>query len=263
MVIGHRGASALAPENTLAAFRRAIADGADGVELDVRLSGDGIPVVIHDANLLRTGLGSGVVAEMQAGELCRTDVGSWFNRRRPRLARDEYSRARLSSLDEVFKLFTTEGDAFKQARLYLEIKTESVKPQVAELTGAIVASVLAQRLEQRVVLIAFDLNAITEAKRISSAVRTGALFQPRLSQPGDLIRRQDLLVRTIDAGADEIALHRSLATRALVASAVDHGLNVVVWTVNQPKWIVRARNWGIHALITDNPAAMLPGTDVS
>ena len=64
LIIGHRGASAIAPENTLAAFKRAIQDGADGIEFDVRLSQDGVPVVIHDATLARTGLTDGVVAEL-------------------------------------------------------------------------------------------------------------------------------------------------------------------------------------------------------
>ncbi len=80
LIIGHRGASALAPENTLAAFRRAIADGADGIEFDVRLARDGVAVVIHDATLERTGLLKRRVANLTADELQAIDVGSWFRR---------------------------------------------------------------------------------------------------------------------------------------------------------------------------------------
>ncbi len=69
LILGHRGASALAPENTIAAFARAMHDGADGVEFDVRLSRDQVPVVIHDSTLKRTGLIDSVVSALTAAEL--------------------------------------------------------------------------------------------------------------------------------------------------------------------------------------------------
>ncbi len=104
LIIGHRGASAIAPENTLAAFTRAIQNGADGIEFDVRLSQDGVPVVIHDATLARTGLIDGVVAELSAEVLGRTDVGSWFGRR-PNADDVDFSGEKLPSLQQVFDLF--------------------------------------------------------------------------------------------------------------------------------------------------------------
>ena len=79
LIIAHRGASALAPENTLAAFRRAIADSAEGLEFDVQLSKDNVPVVIHDFDLKRLGRREGFVKDFTAEELQRIDVGSWFN----------------------------------------------------------------------------------------------------------------------------------------------------------------------------------------
>src|SRR2546428_12429927 len=78
LIIGHRGASALAPENTLSAFRKAFEAGAAGVELDVRLAGDGGPVVIYDATLRRTGLRDGLVTRIASGELGQTDGGGLF-----------------------------------------------------------------------------------------------------------------------------------------------------------------------------------------
>ena len=103
LIIGHRGASALAPENTLAAFARALDDGADGIELDVRLAKDGVPVVIHDATLRRTGLTSGEVAQMTSEQLANVNVGSWFNRAHPTLAREEYEQQRVPTLADVFQ----------------------------------------------------------------------------------------------------------------------------------------------------------------
>src|SRR5215208_2524413 len=78
LIIGHRGASAVAPENTMAAFREAIATGADGIEFDVRLTRDGVPVIIHDSTLRRTGGLQRRVSDLAASELEQVDVGSWF-----------------------------------------------------------------------------------------------------------------------------------------------------------------------------------------
>ena len=118
LIIGHRGASAVTPENTLAAFARAMADGADGIEFDVRLARDGVPVVIHDATLDRTGLTIGRIAELSSEELQRADVGSWFGRRLKSPSVD-FAGERLPSLSQVFDFFGSNAGL-----LYLEMKTE-------------------------------------------------------------------------------------------------------------------------------------------
>ncbi|HEX6626268.1 MAG TPA: glycerophosphodiester phosphodiesterase family protein, partial [Pyrinomonadaceae bacterium] len=104
LIIGHRGASALAPENTLVAFERALDDGADGVEFDVRLARDRVPVVIHDATLRRTLLRDETVAALTSSELRRWDAGTWFTLRFPERARDDYHLARVPTLDETLGL---------------------------------------------------------------------------------------------------------------------------------------------------------------
>src|SRR5258706_14363654 len=106
LIIGHRGASALAPENTLAAFKRALEDGAAGVELDVRLASDGVPVVIHDPTLRRTGLREDVVAKMTSRELREVEVGTWFNRIQPQISQTRYSGQFVPTLDQILDLFT-------------------------------------------------------------------------------------------------------------------------------------------------------------
>src|SRR5688572_21349320 len=89
LIIAHRGASAVAPENTLSAFKKAIDAGADGVEFDVRLSKDGVPVIIHDNNILRTTGVDQRVADLTAEQLSRLDAGSWFNAAHPAQAQAE------------------------------------------------------------------------------------------------------------------------------------------------------------------------------
>src|SRR5258708_35180782 len=105
LIIGHRGASTLAPENTLAAFKRALIDGAAGVELDVRLARDGVPVAIHDATLRRTGLREGVVAKLTSSGLAQMDAGRWFNSMHRRPARCDSCRQELSTPEQALDCF--------------------------------------------------------------------------------------------------------------------------------------------------------------
>ena len=117
LIIGHRGASAAAPENTLAAFARALDDGADGLEFDVRLARDGVPVCIHDATLKRTAMLDAQVAKLSSTDLGRIDAGTWFNRRYPTRARAEYSLERVPTLEQVLR-----ATGHRAQRLYVEMK---------------------------------------------------------------------------------------------------------------------------------------------
>lgn len=250
MIIGHRGASALAPENTLAAFSRALADGAAGVELDVRLARDGVPVVIHDATLRRTGFRKGVVADMTSVELSRTDVGSWFNRSHPSLARVEYLRQTVPPLAQVFALFKKGAGV-----IYVEMKTNKAEDTYAELASSVAQLVVEQRLGSRVVVVSFNLKAIARVKAINPSIATGALFEPTRN-PVKTIRKHPMITAALDCGADQILLHRLIATKRLVSLAAENDLRPVVWTVDEPKWMRRRTSFGIHAVITNNPALM-------
>jgi glycerophosphoryl diester phosphodiesterase len=253
LVIGHRGASALAPENTLVSFKRALEDGAAGVELDVRLASDGVPVVIHDATLRRTGLCEGVVAKMTSAELGQTDVGSWFNYTHAQFARAEYGRQGIATLNQVFDLFGKR--ASRSALIYIEMKTDKAEDTYVELAAAVVQLVNDRDLRRRVVVVSFNLKAVAEIKRIDSYMATGALFQP----PRDLvktIRKHPIITAALECGAEQILLHRSIAAPRLVDLAAQNKLLPVVWTVDDPKWIRRSTDLGIHALISNNPGLM-------
>jgi len=254
LIIGHSGASALAPENTLASFKRALEDGAAGVELDVRLCSDGVPVVIHDATLRRTGLCEGVVAKITSAELGQTDVGSWFNFNHPLPARAEYSRQVVPTLDQVFDLFR---DAEK---IYVEMKTDKAEDDYVELAAAVAQLIDDQDLSSRVVVVSFNLKGLAEIKRIDTSIATGALFEPRRN-PVKVFRRHPMITAAIECGAEQILLHRSIVTQRLVNLAGENNLLPVVWTVDDPKWIRRLTDLGIHAVITNNPALMATSSE--
>ncbi len=217
LIIGHRGASALAPENTIAAFEAAIVAGADGIEFDVRLASDGVPVVIHDETLYRTHRVRQRVADSSVDQL------NEFN---------------VPSLAEVFDLF-----ASNKLLLYLEMKGKEI--QLADECCRLVEH---YSLKDRVIFECFEHSALQTIKNIDSTLRTAALFQP----PASFIVK-----RALGIEANEIALHHRLTNKRTVEGARLADLNVVIWTVDDPAWIKRAQELGIHALITNDPAALI------
>ncbi|HEV7844314.1 MAG TPA: glycerophosphodiester phosphodiesterase family protein [Pyrinomonadaceae bacterium] len=246
LIIGHRGAASLAPENTIVSFKRAMTDGADGIEFDVRLAHDSVPVVIHDPTLLRTGLREGAIASLSSTELRKVNVGTWFNLRFPTLAREEYSSATIPTLAEVFELFRESS-----AMLYVEMKC--VPAESHAIASSVAKLIREYEMAHRAVVESFTLAAIAELKRIAPEIRTAALFEPKLMPPPYMRRMMRLAT---ECRSDELALHRLLATRRVTEEALRHGMKTVVWTVDSPAWLARARRYGIRAVITNNPAIM-------
>jgi glycerophosphoryl diester phosphodiesterase len=220
LIIGHRGASAVAPENSIAAFEAAIAAGADGIEFDVRLSRDGVPVIIHDDTLQRTHGLRRRVADLTAAELKSVAV---------------------PSLRDLFELMSQNN-----LILCLEIKESS-----ATLRSLSCRLVQEFGFEDRVIIECFDLAVIKEI----TGLKTAALFEPRI------YTEQRLIERALDVGASVLALHHRLAKPPLVEKAKSAGLRVVVWTVDDPEWLVRAQSMGIEAVITNDPAMMIEAAD--
>jgi glycerophosphoryl diester phosphodiesterase len=219
LIIGHRGASAFAPENTLTAFKAAVLAGADGIEFDVRLSGDGVPVVIHDDTLYRTHGLRRRVADLSAKEV--DDLG-------------------VPSLRELFELMSD-----NELVLCLEIKDSS-----AELAERCCRLVREFSFAERTIVECFDLSVLKYVD-----LTRAALFEPRI------YAEQKLIDRALAVGASVLALHRRLAKAPLVEKAKLAGLRVVVWTVDDPAWVSRARAMGIEALITNDPALMIEAAD--
>ena len=232
-------------------------DGADGVELDVRLAKDGVPVVIHDATMRRTGRCAGVIARMTSGELRQTDVGSWFNRVHPQFARDDYSRQFVPTLDQVFDFFKQRPT--RHEVIYVEIKTDKAEDTYVDLTGSVAQLIKDHQLHRRVVVVSFNLRAVARIKMIHSSIATGALFEPRRNSL-KIIRKHPMITAALECGAEQILLHRLIATRRLLELAAESGLRPVVWTVDDPKWLRRRASFGIHAVITNNPAVMIAAT---
>jgi len=215
----------------------------------VRLARDGVPVVIHDATLRRTGLRAGSVCRFTSEQLAEIDVGSWFNRANPKLARSEFSVERIPTLAQVFEFC-----ASRRAIIYVEIKSE--KDAAVELAYSVVELIKRLKFHRRVVVVSFDLNAVVVLRKLDPSIRSGALFGS--ARAGHQSWRTDtILAATADCGADEILLHRLLVRRRLVEKCIERNLQVGLWTVDEPKWLSRAQVLGIQALMTNNPRLLL------
>lgn len=247
-IIAHRGASALAPENTLAAFRRAIIDGAEGIEFDVRLAKDGVPVVFHDADLNRVGGKQKLVRDLTAAELQTIDVGSWFNRFKPEKADARFSDEIISTLEQVLEFLRD----FKGS-IYVELKCgETEIERIAETVCEIIS---ASPLLRQIIVKSFQLETIPIVRRLCGEVQTAALFEPKTAT---FFRRKEDFVETArHFNVDQLSVHFSLATKKLMNEADKLNMPVTIWTADNPLWVRRARDLGVSAIITNNPARLL------
>jgi len=242
LVIAHRGSSSEAPENTLPAFEAAVRCGADAVELDVRLTADGAPVVIHDATLDRTTDRTGPVAALNLAGLRTVDAGWRFT---PDLGRTHPYRggdARVPTLGEVLW-------AFPRLNILVEIKEPSAQEAVRRVLvqeDAAARCVVAS--EHREALLAFDQPPFARGASAAeiSALYWATLIRRRIPNPG--YRMLSVPLR-----------HRGLPvpTSGFVAAARANACAVHVWTVDSPDTARRLWRRGVSGIVTNVPATMV------
>ena len=244
-MFAHRGGAALAPENTLAAFDQGVASGADGLELDVRLSRDGVVVVHHDHTLERTTNLRGAVSNATAGELARADAGHHFMRGDARPFRG--LGLGVPSLASVLA-------RYRDHRVIVEMKQNS-----PELARAAVETVQRADAVDRVCLGSFGLRVVRAARALDAAVATSAAR-------GEV--RRALLRSWFGWPVSRVAYGAYLVpemsglTRLVSPRFVEHAhrmnLRVQAWTVNTERDARRLLDWGVDGLITDRPDVMVP-----
>ena len=242
-VIAHRGASGSAPENTIEAFELAARQGADAFELDVRLTGDGVPVILHDATLDRTTDRGGAMRALSLTELREVDAGANFTldgRTFPFRA----AKVRIPTLSEVLR-------GFPEMPLLLEVKEPSAQEAVRRVLigeDAVGRCVLAS--EHHAALQGFREPPFAVA---ASSAEIGALYM------AVLIRR---VPTTVSYRALSVPVrHRGLPvpTRGFVAAARGLGCPVHVWTVNDPAVALTLWERGVAGIVTNFPERMLGG----
>lgn len=249
--IGHRGASRLAPENTLAGARKALQVGADMWELDLAVTADGVVVLAHDDSLLRTSNAAAVFPDREPwllrdftlAELRRLDFGSWFNATSPDrqdpAAVEDYSAEPIPTLREAL-VFTRDH----RWRVDVEVKDLKGSPGEAHVVEDAVALIQELGLTERVLLTSFRPDFLQRARRLDPELALGALvFNPDTDPPA-LLRRLQAQAYLPPAGA----------TPALqVAELRAAGLAVYPWTVNDEGLMREYIQAGASGILTDVP----------
>jgi len=231
LAIAHRGASGYAPENTFAAFRKAIAMGAAFIETDLQLSRDARFVAIHDPTVNRTTNGQGSVNEMTLADLRRLDAGSWFG--------SEFAGERIPTLEEIFE-FSKKHDVV----FYLELKPSGAWGG----EHALISAVRDAGEIARTVVISFDPVILTSVRKIDPTLMTGLLFEGQIPDP---------IERALEIGARQLAVRGDLVTPRLLREARQRDLQVVCWTVNHPAHMRLLVEAGVDGLISDYPDRLL------
>jgi glycerophosphoryl diester phosphodiesterase len=226
-VIAHRGASGHAPENTLAAFQRAVELGAPFIETDLHLTRDAHFVAIHDSTLERTTNGRGNVHDFTLHELRRLDAGLWYDR--------AYMGQRIPTLEEILE-FSRKHDVV----FYLEIKYDAAWGMHHALVGAL----RREHDAARTIVISFDATTLESVRKLDAAIMTGLL----IDQP-----RADAVKLSLDVGARQVCPRFTLVTSELVEEAHRADLHVATWTVDQPEDMRAVIAAGVDGVMTDFP----------
>lgn len=223
----HRGDSRHAPENTLAAFRAAEAAGADGVELDVHLTRDGVPVVIHDDTVDRTTAGQGAVARKRLRELRRFDAGSWFG--------PSFAGERIPTLEEV--LIWAEA----RLKLNIEIKTAEAGRAVLCLVGA--------HPRARVLVSSFDHRLLEKIRGSASVIPLGFLSDSPFPH------RE--IARAAECSAESFHPRHDRISGPAISACRRYGMTVYPWTVDEVPRFRQLKRSGVDGVFTNDPGALV------
>ena len=244
-VHGHRGARALRPENTLAAFHYAIQAGVDALELDLRVTKDGVLVVSHDGDL-KPPVCQGPEPRAEILQLTLRQVKQWDcgSQRNPDFPRQQLAPGeRIPALDEVLAL-APRGEF----RFNLETKMNKSGPPEPQIFARLLAEAIRKhRLESRVYVQSFDFRTLHEMRKLLPGVPRAALYGGGARSFVEIAR---------EAGAGIISPHYSLVTRQQVEASHRAGLKVIAWTANEEKVWADLAAAGVDGIITDDPAAL-------
>ena len=213
--VGHRGARAYAPENTLASFKKALEIGVDAIELDVRKTKDNQLVVIHDADVKRTTDGEGLVSELTLAQV--KGFSAEGGEKIPTLAEA------LDFLD-------------KKVKVLIELKEAGVEEQVLSI-------VCERGLEKNVVIISFLEEALKKVRELNKSIETGLIYA----------KHSNPIKAALELKANYlVALYRFTHT-ATVQKAHENGLKVIVWTINTPEEAQEYAKKGVDGIASDKP----------
>ncbi len=235
VIFAHRGACALAPENTLTSFELAASHQADFVELDAKLSRDGQVMVIHDATLERTTDGQGKVNECSLSELKKLDAGAKFD--------PKFSGEKIPTLNEVFELVGK--------KLMVNVELTNYSSPDDELIEKVAQVVIKQQMQDRVLFSSFLPKNLIKIKKLLPDAPVAILCLPGI---GGIFTRSFLL-RTVSPSI--IHPYLTDVNQSFVNKEHHHKRRVHVWTVNGEQNIIRMLDLKVDGIFTDDPLSAI------
>ncbi|MCI8442702.1 MAG: glycerophosphodiester phosphodiesterase [Provencibacterium sp.] len=227
--IAHRGFSGRFPENTMLAFKEAEKAGCDGIELDVHLTSDGVPVIIHDENVRRTTNGEGLVSSFTAAELGALDASAAW--------KGKYPKQSIPTLEEYFEWV-------KNTRLFTNIELKNSVIDYPGLEEKVIALIRRYSLEEHILFSSFNHYSILRCKRQAPEIRCGLLYSCWLANPGAYAK---------SVGAECLHPHFSSLIPEALAEIRSQKVTVNTWTVNEESDMRRLIGEGIEGIITNFP----------
>ena len=232
-IYGHRGSSGTHPENTLLSFQAAHKAGAQGIELDVQLTKDLVPVVIHDERLERTTNGIGFVKDFLYEELVRLDAGQTFSSR--------FQGTPIPSLKSVLEWITSTS-------LILNIELKNSLFPYEHLEKKVLDLLTHYQLCDRTIISSFNHYSIQRLAQKSSKIETAILLMEKLVEPWDYLQR---------VGANSIHIEWGAIDEYFITNTQKRGIPVRAFTVNEPYQIAELKKAGCSAIFTDYPAVAM------
>ena len=229
LILGHRGSKGTAPENTLASFKKALLTGCDGLELDVHLSKEGIPVVIHDETVDRTTDATGFVSSYTIRELKEMDAGSWFHR--------AYHGEQIPTLEEILILLSEEKFV---GLLNIELKTDKIAYENIE--EIVLNLVKAYRPNYQVVYSSFNYETLERV-----------LIEDRNAEIGILFGKMGRETDNLPSGASVLAWHGRYTLVKQMVRTNKNKLPLRLWTVNSYFDLGYCLSKKVDTIITDYP----------
>ncbi|MGB9682531.1 MAG: glycerophosphodiester phosphodiesterase [bacterium] len=232
VILGHRGAPKVAPQNTLSSFKMALEMGADGVELDVRLTKDRKFVIIHDPMVDNVTNGKGYVGDYTLVELKRLDAGSWFSK--------EFQNERIPTLEEALDILRS----FKIVNI--EIKNDPIPCEGIE--EIFLEFIFNTEIRNRVIVSSFDHSLLLRLKRLDDSINTGVLYSCKPENPNLL---------AIDVKANSLHPFWPSIGEDTVRDAHNVGLKIFPWTVDEESYMRILLEWNVDGIITNSPELAL------
>ncbi|UOQ95579.1 glycerophosphodiester phosphodiesterase [Halobacillus shinanisalinarum] len=229
MIYAHRGASKLAPENTMPAYQIASESGADGLEIDVQLTKDSIPVLIHDENVRRTTNGTGFVQDYTYDEIKQLDAGSWFS--------SKFSDCSIITLDYFLRWF-------KDLPLLLNVELKTNVIEYKRIERIVYDSLKHYQLLDRTVISSFNITSIKKMKIINPSVSTAFLTSTK---------RRHLPGYAHSHGASSLHIKYRMLDKKIVKQCHKNHMPLRIYTVNRPSWMEKCFKMGCDAIFTDVP----------